>query len=1098
MKITINKKGLGILVALAMIFVTMLSAGSAVDITFNATNDANRWIRLGSNLIATYDPSTPDTINYYDSAGLNKSIDISPYTASRALKYGQTDPDNYGDIVFVCNYVDEELCTVDYSGEDVDIEDMSGVYQRFYDLIGSDPTGNVMNVAFVTDNLILFAVSTNNQFMWNRALTTELIGTATGGNSTNFGRINQSDSSSRPQVCREDNAGGSSFECTHTFYRATGAEYYIYIPFTINSIPKTSYVYRYKTTNAGTYLNWDNVTGGIEREGLSGDSTTEWMNWCYKEDNTDDVVCNMNTGLQAEKYDLDLPTEAPDRDYPSSPYNGDEVEIYFIDDNGDDHVVIINGTQSEVIVYESGVRQNTDANMTSYYSQNAFALANDVVIYPIATSTYRLTNNFTAPAPPIDNESEIYYNVTLEANNTYNESLFSLELLGGDEVLIGQLNGGDEYIYLYDYSIPSTLSEVDNVEVGDEIFKTSTYGNNVMVATDDGMFVYDLATLNEQEHDRFRFVWLANDAYDVATLSNTTAMVCDNNDEMDYYSIGSDPSGNLGAGCYDIEVDGQYAYVDVDDDGIRVYNISTPSTPSLITTIDDRTDTYVWTHGDLLDLNSTNQLLLAKRNLYSMILYDISSPSSPTEIVSCNNGGAGEISAVELINNQVAVGGTTNGRIVICDLTDPEETTNTDWFTLDGMNGESIQAIEYDGQYLHSIGNSTYVISSFSVDTINISGNTPPTLDNYTISDTELLLDQEVDITIIAGNVEPEDVIRYRLRCADNESYGENTNGEFTCSYSTAGTYNITMAVSDNYHVGSWYDEIIVQAVVLNTNFTGGTLRLLLLDDENQGINLVEVTADGQTLYTNSVGSVTFTTNTTGLYEVTAQKTGYYTTINSFEADGTIYPITMTRVGNGSTTLLRVTILDEDAIGIQDAIVSYTNTLTYEYDYTFTDGSGLAYFDDINAGIVIVQGSKGEYEANSESVVLIEGTINDVEITLKTLSDSFTGTARLDRECVDDGLWLCGNTAIVEHSCSIDADCELSNYCVKGVNKCSRFNYSQCDAIGMPRTQKCVTKLTTEKTLNNITNWMLSNLLWVIVMLILLVAVGMLFIAWKK
>jgi len=422
--------------------------------------------------------------------------------------------------------------------------------------------------------------------------------------------------------------------------------------------------------------------------------------------------------------------------------------------------------------------------------------------------------------------------------------------------------------------------------------------------------------------------------------------------------------------------------------------------------------------------------------------------------------------------------------------------TNTEYNMIDVLANDTEP---YDQIYLSCSSNISALPTITETKTVYPYNNTLPWIDYYTISDDTPSINQTITITIIETNVEPADVIHFGIKCEGTETnYTQNSDGQFFCTYNSSGVRNLTIAISDNFHVGTWNNETNITITVSSQVFTGGTLNVQVYDSQtNDYLVGATVTADEQNTTTDSFGRATITTSEETTYVVKINKTGYYDKYNSILANGGLWFVYVDPLTTIGSTNILITIEDEIGNRLEEVIVSYTNTLTYEYDYEFTDANGQVLFANVDSGTAIIQASHSDYDSNDANINIANGKTTETTITITRIG-GFTGTTHYDRNCIDDGLWICGDQSIVQHSCTQDSDCELTNYCTVGINTCSRFNYSRCDDIGMPRTQKCITKLTGEQTLNNITNWMLSNLLWVIVIIILLVSAGMIFISWKQ
>lgn len=668
--------------------------------------------------------------------------------------------------------------------------------------------------------------------------------------------------------------------------------------------------------------------------------------------------------------------------------------------------------------------------------------------------------------------------------------LRALSIPSVNGVLLAGIFSLAEKVRKVDLSDYATIVSLTNEGLLDFPYAVDYYDGTVFVATDD-----EIHSFSGYSTDSFSLIerrgwggFHSDIANDFVAINSTSGFVCDNFDEPDFYTIGSEPTGNYGGGCYAMEYDPstQYLFVDSNDAGIRFWDVSNLASFELNNTQNYRSYAHDLT-GDILDFKEG--ILATKRNEQSMTIFNVTTPSSPTLITHCNNGGYGTVTSIEIYNSSLVVAGLDNGKISLCNLNDNNETNNTNSFSLTDLGGAKIRAVEMDEN------NTIWLMTSDSIqpyylNLTSVLNNTAPNITSVTVSANSVYLGEPVDIQVIAGNVETEDVIKYGIKCEGTEtSFTQNSNGEFTCTYNTTGVYNLRVAVSDNYHVGTWFDERVEEIIVGEEVFSGGILRIEVLDENQNAIEGANVTVDGESKLTTVYGDVTFTTADTSLYESTTSFTGYYPSVDNFYADSSIHIVTLVAEPTGNETVLQVTVVDKNGAKVENALVSYTNTITYNYNYKFTNGLGLAIFRDIDAGTYVVIASKGD-NRNSVNTNILDGNINEVEIQVDFAS---LPNLHIDRDCIDDGIWLCGD---VETSCTQDSDC-LSDQCTVGTNKCSRFNYSVCDVNGYPRSQSCVIKFTAENTLGNVTDWILSNLLWVIMLLVVVIGVGFIFVSWS-
>lgn len=667
----------------------------------------------------------------------------------------------------------------------------------------------------------------------------------------------------------------------------------------------------------------------------------------------------------------------------------------------------------------------------------------------------------------------------------------------GDNVLLGGIFDSSDEIRKLDVSDTGAVLLLTSAGLLDFPYSVDSFGDVVFVGTDDEINVfsgYNTDNLVVTNTDGWGELFHSDRVEDVVSINETAGFVCDNNDEFDFYLVGSDPVNNIGGGCFDLEFDsvGEVVFVDRDDLGVSSYDVTNPLSPTLLDTFNNRLGSHSFVSGDLMDLK--DDYLLVKRNLYSMSLLDVSDPSNITLVADCNTAGQGEVISVEIYNANLSLGGTDDGRFVVCDTTNDNETTNTDVFTLDNFSGEEVRSVEMNDNLTAWLMGET-LIQPYLLNVTLVQNNTAPNITSFVVSNNNPDINESIGVTVVAGNVEPVDVIRYGIKCEGTETeFTWNTNGIFTCSYEVAGNYNLRVAVTDNFHIGSWFDERVEPILVNEEAFTGGTLRVEVLDEEQNAIEGANVTlvATNETQTTGEYGNLIFSTpNDVDLYELITVADGYYLSVDNFYADGSVNIITLVPYATGTQSTLEVLVTDSNGNPLENALVSYTNTITYEYEWKWSNALGYAIFVGLDTGSVVVQASKDDFEASSTTAVIGSNQTTQVTLELGGVSDSQT---RFDRDCVDNGIWLCGD---VTNACTNDSDC-LSDNCNVALGQCSRFNMSVCDEAGLPRGQGCIAKYSFESGMSSFTNWLLSNFLWVLIIVIVIVAMGVLAFAWRK
>ena len=1101
MRLTLNKKGIILLLMMAM---TLLTINQAMAENFNISTTGSAWRHVDDDLVAT--ATGTYEITYYDSTGIDRTVNTTPYSASNIINFGLSPQSDYTyvskeDFVFL-NIPTKEIIYVDYGTSSISNVNASSAGGW----VDSDSCGssNFVDAFAITDDYIYYTRCVGGN------LEKEImVMSFTGGYVQNLSVYGGDD---RWLGCSWSDTY-SSYTCGDIFIDYQGGNIY-------NAyVTQEQFNYNdYNMFRVTKYVLNETNSSHIRVSSVSSIATLNlpyndlgmriFVKGCYEDGS--EIICSfpassprIYTFYKSGGYSVSYPESNP------ITRNDIDIEASFKDENQDTDEMFINDTGA-VYVYDTTSGDLLSAGENAYnegvYRFKQFSsgiLLQDALIYQYSSSNYRFKtfdelSTYSEGTPPPPTEENVSY-ITINSTNDFTGSdLRTLLLLDNDEVLVGGSIFGTEGVIVVDYSDPQNVSSGAGIET-DYVYstdkKTSSSPQKISVGTSNGIYsmTYDGSVFTFRTRDHWG-LFHADDVYDVVT-DDYNNYVCDvAHEELDYNVEYYEPTDRASTECYDMERHGDYLYVDAGQAGINVYDISSNSSAPYENHIDIRSTSNGLLYGDLLDIDG--DVLVGIRDADEMVAYNITSDSSETEITVCDVGGLGTIISVELLGTSTAIAGTSNGRIAYCDLT-KEEGENV--VVYEPITSNEITAIEYDGSLIHILAEDEYIISQVENYTVNLTTNTPPTLENYSVSDTTPEINQTVTVTITAGNVETLDVIRYGIKCdSEQTNYTYNLLGQFECTYEEAGATTMTIAVTDNYHIGTWYDETNISITVLPTVFTGGLINVEVIDDETEEYVVgASVTADGTTVTTDSFGRATITTSEETTYLTTATATGYYDLSQTLLADGSYYVMRMNSLGESNETNLVVTITNNNGTAIEGALVSYTNGITYNYDYTFTDLNGKAYFNNIDSGLTVVQASATYYEDGQRSINIISTTTNQVDITLDGTGNEITGTLREDRNCIDDGLWLCGGIEVVEHSCTQNSDC-LSDQCTKGVNKCSRFNYSRCDDAGLPRNQQCITKLTAENALGKTTNWFLTNLVWVILLLILLISAGMIFISWKK
>jgi len=158
--------------------------------------------------------------------------------------------------------------------------------------------------------------------------------------------------------------------------------------------------------------------------------------------------------------------------------------------------------------------------------------------------------------------------------------------------------------------------------------------------------------------------------------------------------------------------------------------------------------------------------------------------------------------------------------------------------------------------------------------------------------------------------------------------------------------------------------------------------------------------------------------------------------------------------------------------------------ITASYDFKVTDANGkVAFFPDEDTFVIKAQ--KEDYADNELTLSVEIGEMVSRDVIMSRFS--FSGS----RDGCDDfipGVVLCDYNLV---SCFDDSDCETGRCDTTG--KCSNFNWTICDVNGIDRGSRCFYKYTGGGILKIVTNAILDNFLYVLVIVMILIGV----LLWK-
>lgn len=1073
------------IIALFMLLVTIQAANAIAQELFDNNLDASEGIKQLTDNSFIYRTDTPERWKIVDQTG-NVSANIA-HICGNPIRQGIPLYNQPNKLITRCN--NTAAIIYDFENNDTTIVRLSG------NLVQTN-TQPILDTQYYT--IWTYGVAPNTP---TTMITPESANTYLGSSevtiSTNITN-NITTSGSFVPCTNQFGSVDGNFRC-HAVYQIEGQNEAVYLTGYRVSAVKKGYLYKFAWNDSTLFVEDTQILiGNGWNSGTLGNTQWTWLS------QNNEFSGRTQTGNSTRFiYDTDTETVT---DFPYNNRtlsNGTTIEFSDTLRTNTMETSSIKGLNTFITtINDETVAEFTtpslDANLIYYFGQ----IENTGQVYYTNATELWVVNDITIPATPpngsnVTQTTTTYYNVTLHHNHTWTfpEETTNIRSLYLDKTeknaLMTLEYGGTDQAYIVNYTDTTNTEFILQKDLNDDGYSIDLNSNILFVSTDNEIQVfsgYDIKNLTQIASDGWGTIIPPHPdkVYDVVTTSNETGYVCDNHDEIDEYNITQDPYGGSDNGaCYDLELDGEILYEDADDEGILIWNTSDWSTA--LSQFDNTTG-HGLESGDLLDYQ--NQELLTTKTAQTYQYLNVSDPNNPVAITNCNFP-AGTVTSVEIINRSLLLAGTSTGNLMICDGYNTNETENTQYKTLQ-VGGEPILSVEWDDPYIHITSTNYY--QTYAISTEQTTVNTPPNITGYTLSSDTAGIGQSITGTIVAGNVEPEDVIWYAHKCNGTESsYSLRSTGDFTCTYTASGTYQVVAAITDNFHAGQYFDEQNLTVEVSEELYTGGWLRIQVIDEQQQAVAGALISADDQTATTSAEGTASIYPDDNGLYTVTTSKSGYYSSVDSFYADGTVHVVTLQLEGETNQTIFQVTVQNSNGSRIENALVSYTNIITYQYDFKFTNALGLAIFKDIDGGTVAVTASKDGFESTQKSVEIANNQTTATTLTLPLEGQAIPSNLHADRNCTDQGIWLCGQNNI---RCTEDSDC-LSTECNPG-GFCSEFNYSWCDANGYARGQRCVIAASTGQGLGNTTSWFLTNFLYATIILIILIAIGLVVFTFRR
>jgi hypothetical protein len=198
-------------------------------------------------------------------------------------------------------------------------------------------------------------------------------------------------------------------------------------------------------------------------------------------------------------------------------------------------------------------------------------------------------------------------------------------------------------------------------------------------------------------------LWVSgNYAYVISYVGDTSAStlaVVDVSNPASPTIVGQTTTGSAGLHVADIKVVGNYAYVAGQSDGqsrILVLNIANPATPALLSSLP------VAHSPQGLDVEG-NTLYETLYDQYSLNIYDISNPSSLTQVGTASLSGTCKPQDVTVEGATAYVACYTNSSVAIVDVSKPASPTVDEYVSLPATSYPIF--LESKGSYVYSISN---------------------------------------------------------------------------------------------------------------------------------------------------------------------------------------------------------------------------------------------------------------------------------------------------------------------------------------------------------------------------------------------------------
>lgn len=704
----------------------------------------------------------------------------------------------------------------------------------------------------------------------------------------------------------------------------------------------------------------------------------------------------------------------------------------------------------------------------------------------IANTTINTTNYTITDYATNDDYTQIYAITKVNNNKIYStgnnltaQHIISYDVTNPDNIIRKTIEINDTT----SFSEPTSISYNNNtlyLGTDDELyaFSNAQYGDATQLTQDAS--TYSFGSLNQRINDLEAIpngAWMCQQGliYDELTLYNRT-------DNSTTTTLTADP-------CYGLTINNNIAYVRLSN-SIKIYNLTDQN---LLATITGLSTPYAGARHDLISI-SGNHLYTISGNNY-IRHYNITDPTSPSLLNSCyNNYGT---TSLEAIDDTTVITGYDTGIITglrVCDY------TNALLYDIGSNTYSSTNLKTYsNGEIPHEIillstgkiavaENNRVGIHTYTKETTAITTNNPPTINSITTSTATPCVNQTIQVTIEATDTDNPQDLTYDWDCNGIEAvkthnYLTNT---FTCQYDSAGTKTIKAWVSDGY-LTVLNQKNVVASICNTTNF----LNFKVLDGiTGLPISGVLINIVGETSgITDTAGQSTFNLPTASTYEVSFSKNNYVTTTNQFTTNNLFYNVYLepTTTTTGTRTILYVNVVDRNSQPIVGATVSATDPITAIAKTTSTNALGIATLLDVTSGVDLrISAGKSGYTTQFTQQIILAGETKTITITLPLTTE--TTSQQTARGCQDyvDGWILCeplNNTG--GNGCTTNTDCVGGRCQPSGF--CSNVNWTRCDQEGQDRGSWCATTVSLKKAGNMLEGAILENFLYFALFVIIII-----------